>query len=82
MALTIQTFVSEVMSLLFNMLSRLAIDFLPRRKHLLISQLQLPSTVICCIPEIYIKKECRYSFAYTLGVEHSLLCGLTSPSGD
>ena len=45
-ALTIQTFVSKVMSLFFNMLSRFIIDFLPRSKHLLISWLQLPSTVI------------------------------------
>ena len=36
-ALTRQMFVGKVMSLLFNMLSRLAIDFLPRSKHLLIS---------------------------------------------
>ena len=40
------TFVSEVMSLLFNMLSRFVIAFLPRSKHLLISWLQSPSTVI------------------------------------
>ena len=45
-ALTIWTFVSKVMSLLFNTLSRFVIDFLPRRKHLLISWLQLPSAVI------------------------------------
>ena len=38
--LTIQTFVNEVMSLLFNMLSRFVIAFLPRSKHLLISRLQ------------------------------------------
>ena len=44
--LTIQTFVSKVMPLVFNTLSRLVIAFLPRRKHLLISRLQLPSTVI------------------------------------
>ena len=43
---TIQTFVSKVMSLLFNMLSSLVITFLPRSKHLLISWLQSPSTVI------------------------------------
>jgi len=43
---TIQTFVSKVMSLLFNMLSRLVITFLPRSKCLLISWLQPPSTVI------------------------------------
>ena len=45
-ALTRQTFVGKVMSLLFNMLSRLVITFLPRNKHLLISWLQSPSTVI------------------------------------
>ena len=39
-ALTRQTFVEKVMSLLFNMLSRLVITFLPRSKHLLISWLQ------------------------------------------
>ena len=45
-ALTRQTFVGNVMSLLFNMLSRLVIAFLPRSKHLLISWLQSPSAVI------------------------------------
>ena len=45
-ALTRQSFVGKVMSLLFNMLSRLVIAFLPRSKHLLISWLQSPSTVI------------------------------------
>ena len=45
-ALTRQTFVSKVISLLFNTLSRLVIDFLPRSKHLLISWLQSPSAVI------------------------------------
>ena len=45
-ALTKQTFVGKVVSLLFNMLSRLVITFLPRSKHLLISWLQSPSTVI------------------------------------
>ena len=45
-ALTRQTFVGKVMSLLFNMLSRLVITFLPRNKHLLISWLQSPSAVI------------------------------------
>ena len=44
--LTRRTFVGKVMSLLFNMLSRLVITFLPRSKHLLISWLQLPSAVI------------------------------------
>ena len=45
-ALTGQTFVGKVMSLLFNMLSRLIITFLPRSKRLLISWLQSPSVVI------------------------------------
>ena len=44
--LTIQTFVGKVMSLLFNMLCRFVIAFLPRSKHLLISWLQSPFTVI------------------------------------
>ena len=45
-ALTRRTFVGKVMSLLFNMLSRLVITFLPRSKHFLISWLQSPSAVI------------------------------------
>ena len=45
-ALPRRTFVNKVMSLLFNMLSRLVIPFLPRSKHLLISWLQSPSAVI------------------------------------
>ena len=45
-ALTRRTFVGKVMSLLFNMLSRLVTAFLPRSKHLLISWLQSPSAVI------------------------------------
>ena len=45
-ALTRWTFVGKVMSLLFNMLSRLVIMFPPRSKHLLISWLQSPSAVI------------------------------------
>ena len=45
-ALTRRTFVDKVMSLLFNMLSRLDIAFLPRSKRLLISWLQSPSAVI------------------------------------
>ena len=46
MALTIQTFVGKVMSLLFSRLSRLVIAFLPRSKYLLISWLQSLSKVI------------------------------------
>ena len=45
-ALTRRTFLGKVMSLLFNMLSRLVITFLPRSKRLLISWLQSPSAVI------------------------------------
>ena len=45
-ALTRWTFIGKVMSLLFNMLSRLVITFLSRSMHLLISWLQLPSAVI------------------------------------
>ena len=45
-ALTIQTFVGKVMSLLFNTLSRFVIAFLPQSKHLLISWLQPLSAVI------------------------------------
>ena len=45
-ALTRQTFVGKVISMLFNMLSRLVIAFLPRIKCLLISWLQSPSAVI------------------------------------
>ena len=51
-ALTRQTFVGKVMSLLLNMLSRLVIAFLPRSKRLLISWLQSPSAVILEPPEI------------------------------
>ena len=50
-ALTRWTFVGKVVSLLFNMLSRLVITFLPRSKHLLISWLQSPSTVILEPPQ-------------------------------
>ena len=46
--LTIWTFVSKVMSLLFNTLSRFVIAFLPRGKHLLISWLKLPCFCCCC----------------------------------
>ena len=51
-ALTRRTFVGEVISLLFNMLSRLVITFLPRNKRLLISWLQSPSTVIFEPPKL------------------------------
>ena len=51
-ALIIQTFISKVMSLLFDMLFKFVIAFLPRNKHLLISWLQSPSTVILEPPKI------------------------------
>ena len=51
-ALTRQTFVDKVIYLLFNMLSRLVIAFLPRSKHLLISWLQSQSAVILEPPKI------------------------------
>ena len=51
-ALTKLTFVGKVMSLLFNMLSRLVITFLPRSRRLLISWLQSPSAVILEPPKI------------------------------
>ena len=55
-ALTRQTFVGKVISLLFNMLSRLVITFLPRSKRLLISWLQSPSAVIADGEKIKWKK--------------------------
>ena len=51
-ALTRQTFVGKVMPLLFNMLSTLVITFLPRSKHLLISWMQSPYTIILKPPKI------------------------------
>ena len=50
-ALNKWTFIGKVMSLLFNLLSRLIITFLPRSKHLLISWLQSPSAVILEPPQ-------------------------------
>ena len=50
--LTIQTFVDKVMFLLFNMLSRFVIAFLPRNKYLLISWWQSPPAVILEPPKI------------------------------
>ena len=51
-ALTRQTYVGKVMSLLFNMLSRLVLAFLPRSKCLLISWLQSPSALLLESPKI------------------------------
>ena len=60
-ALTRRTFVDKVMSLLFNILSRLVITFLPRSKRLLISWLQSPSAVIFEPPKIKIS-HCFHCF--------------------
>ena len=63
-ALTRRTFVDKVMSLLFNMLSRLVITFLPRSKHLLISCLWSPSAVILEPPKI--KSDTVSSVSYSM----------------
>ena len=60
-ALTRWTFVGKVMSLLFNMLSRLIIAFLPRSKCLLISWLRSPSAVILEPPKIKSATVCTLS---------------------
>ena len=62
-ALTRQTFVGKVMSLLHNMLSRLVINFLPRSKCLLISWLQSPSAVILEPKE---NKVCHYFHCFPI----------------
>ena len=62
-ALTRRTFVGKVMSLLFNMLSRLVITFLPRSKRLLISWLQSPSSVIFVAQE---NKVCHSFHSFTI----------------
>ena len=64
-ALTRQTFVDKVMSLPFNMLSRLVITFLPRSKRLLISWLQSPSAVIL-EPKKYKVSHCFHCFSIYL----------------
>ena len=63
-ALTRRTFVGKVMSLLFNMLSRLVITFLSRSKRLLISWLQSPSAVILEPPKIV--SHCCHCFPFYL----------------
>ena len=59
-ALTRWNFVGKVMSLLFNMLSRLVITFLPRSKRLLISWLQSPSAVILEPRKIKSERPCGH----------------------
>ena len=72
-ALTRQTFVGKVMSLLFNMLSRLLITFLPRSKHLLISWLQSPSAVIWGPPQNKVS-HCFHCFPIMFSSVQSLSC--------
>ena len=64
-ALTRQTFIGKVMSLLFTMLSRLVITYLPRSKHLLISWLQSPSTVILEPPKIKSAIVCVFIYFFS-----------------
>ena len=59
-ALTRWTFVDKVMFLLFNILSKLVITFLPRSKHLLISWLKSPSGFQTCTNLPYFRKTCTY----------------------
>ena len=66
-ALAIWTFVSKVMSLLFNMLSQLVIAFLPRSKRLLISWMQSPSAVI--LEPKKIKSVTAFIFSPSIGPE-------------
>ena len=66
-ALTRQTFVGKVMSLLFNTLSMLVIAFLPRSKSLLISWLQSPSSVILePNPHLHLQNKVSYWFHFFL----------------
>ena len=67
-ALTRWAFFGKVMSLLFNMLSRLVITFLPRSKHLLISWLKSPSAVILEPPKINILES--YIFILSLDYDY------------
>ena len=70
-ALTRWTFVGKIMSLLFNMLSRLVITFLPRSKHLLIAWLQSPFAVILETPKI---KSATVSTDLCVHIDDSLHC--------
>ena len=69
-ALTRQTFVGKVTSLLLNMLSRLVITFLPRSKHLLISWLQSPSAVIFGAPS---KIKCDSVSTVSPSISHEVM---------
>ena len=71
-ALTVWTFVGQVKSLVFNILSRLVIAFLPRSKRLLISWLQSPSTVILEPPKIV--SHCFHCFLIYLPLSDGTRC--------
>ena len=73
-ALTRQTFVSKVISLLFNMLSRLVIAFLPGSKRLLISWLQSPSAVILEPRPPKIVRHCFHCFTIYLPWSYGTGC--------
>ena len=75
-ALTIWTFVNEVMSLLFNTLSRFVIAFLPRNRHLLISWLQSLSTVI-----LETKKIKSATVSTSVQFSHSVVSDSLRPNG-
>ncbi|CAI9167513.1 unnamed protein product [Rangifer tarandus platyrhynchus] len=75
-ALTRWTFVSKVMSPLFNMLSRFVIAFLPRSKHLFISWLQSPSAVILELKKI---KSVMVSIVSS-SIFHEVMVSIVSPS--
>ena len=72
-ALTRQTFVGKVMFLLFNMLSRLVITFLPRNKGLLISWLQSPSQ--------HFANKCLFSWSYSFSSSHTGMWELDHKEG-
>ena len=72
-ALTRQTFVAKVMSLLFNMLSRLVITFLSRSKRLLISWLQSPSEVILEPPKIKSDTVSIYFWHCSPSISHEVM---------
>ena len=74
-ALTRRTFVGKVMSLLFNMLSRLVITFLPRSKRLLISWLQSPKSHYNAFKSSLLSKKVKYSLILTL----THLCSAETP---
>ena len=71
-ALTRQTFVGKVISLLFNTLSRLVIIFLPRSKCLFISWLQSPSAVMWEPPKI----KSATVFTVSPSISHEVNCGV------